>query len=97
MFMRMHIAIQKEGLDIHRDFMADNAEGIVEQLQEEIAAQIGPPLSLLIRSLPPCVFVKEMITQINTGKKTKYTLPNTCEDFLLMVIEQGYASYIPEE
>ncbi len=95
--MRVHINIQKEGLTIDRSFTADDAEGIVQQLQDDIAVQIGPPLSMLIRSLPATVFVKEIVAQINLGKRTGFPLPNSCDDFLDLVVEQGYAAYIPDE
>lgn len=81
-------------MKVNEVVQGQSAEAIVTAMQQRVAKEANFLVSAVVRSMTPLKFAQEVTRRYNTALKDSVPIPATCDDFLRVGAEKGFATVL---
>jgi hypothetical protein len=89
--MKVHVNINQDDFKVNETFVGSTADELVGQMKARIAKELGFALRLAVNAMSNLAFAQEVVRRLNVAKKLDLPIPNSCDEFINLAQQQGYA------
>ena len=93
--MRLHVHFETGNIRVDEIVEGDTAEAVTAKMQARVAQEVGVPMGLMIKKISPLLFAQETIKKYNSTMSASTPIPQSCDEFLKIGIEKGFATPLP--
>jgi len=93
--MRLHIHFQTGDIRVDEIVEGDTAEIVTAKMQARVAQEVGFPIGIMLKKISPLQFAQEAIRKYNSTTSATTPIPQSCDEFLKIGIEKGFATALP--
>lgn len=90
--MKVNVNINHENMKVNETFSGTNAEAVVAAMKSRVTRELPFALRLAANAMSPLMFAQEVVKRYNNSAKTNLPRPNSCEEFLQIAVDQGFAT-----
>jgi hypothetical protein len=92
--MKVHVKIDQDSINVDEAFAGNTADEIVGQMKARVARELSFAMRLGLNALSNLAFAQEVVKRLNQAHKLNLPIPNSCDEFLRLAQEQGYATIV---
>ena len=93
--MTVKVTIEMEGIMINEAFAGASAEEVVGKMKARAVKEMNFAMRLAINAMSNLMFAQEVVKRYNSHKKLSLPVPGTCQDFISLAAEHGFAEITP--
>lgn len=90
--MKVHVSVQQPNLNVNEDFEGENAEELVGKMKARVAKELPFAMRMMVNAMSNLMFAQEVVKRYNQTMKKEIPQPQSCEEFLTLAQEQGFAT-----
>ena len=94
--MKIHVTIDQPQINVDEIFTGDNATDVVRAMKARVTRELPFALRLVAGAMSEQMFAQEVVRRYNDTSKQNLPIPTTCEEFLKLAQEQGFATLQPD-
>jgi len=92
--MKLHVNFENGGIKVNEVVEGANAEGVIAAMQKRVAQEAPFLIAAVVKRMPPLAFAQEATRRYNTAAKDNAPIPNTCEEFVALGVDKGFATLV---
>jgi hypothetical protein len=94
--MKVHVKINQDNFKVDESFTGANADELVGKMKARVAKELNFAMRLALNAMSNLAFAQEVVKRLNAAKKLNLPIPNSCDEFLQLAQQQGFAEIDPQ-
>lgn len=90
--MQVHVKISQENVNVDELFTGATADEVVGNVKTRVARDAPFFLRPMVNGMSNLMFAQEVVRRYNTKTKQDLPIPQSCDEFLTLAQQQGFAT-----
>ena len=90
--MKAHVKVNMQNVNVDETFEGATADEIVGKMKARIAKEVPFFMRPIVNGFSNLGFAQEVVKRYNGNSKQNLPIPNSCDEFLTLAQEQGFAT-----